>query len=350
MENLCVTKDRYFFVKDVNAKVVGGKAEITIRDQGEFDSLDDAKKCASKSWYANQMALLEFARLRNASADIPLTFTTKTSSSCLRLGGGFLQIEKTRCGERIAVPKRRSTGLRPSMLCESGGVHDKEDYVLMMIQELAEIARFTDKILYIPRLEKFFDYEVNAPELLKEYNEALEREMIEEARHIGICGLETEHIDVRTYTTASMVCVKYDDRPPIHGEVVAEADTSSLEFVGAVKYDMRGVPIDSLRYKDTEREWDRKNNRPKPEGELRETLLINLYKDCVQSWPEARYPIDALSEAKPDRETKEVAHVLKNIDLKETDGRYANEKLCAILKRLPAGTHFERILHPSCFE
>ncbi len=334
----------YYIISDVMAKIVDGKVTIEINNPEAVESFNDAKTCANEGWYSNQIALLELVRQRRVDKQIPLTSDSVDPPSRLRLGGGFLQLEKTISGRRIVVSKRRSEGLRSGMLCESGGIHDKEDYILMMILELAEIARYTDDTLYIPRLTRFFDY---GQQDLDYYNKELESEVIREAREIGIEGHECCYINVISHTLASSVTVIYNGKPSIYGEVVSEVDSSSLEFVGVVEYDMRGVDVEELKYQDTERPSKEEDKQ------LRATAIIDLQEDLVQLWPEVDYPICPSQMGEP--EPTELVDVLHTIDLARTGGRYANEKLCAILEKLPSlgsgfllGAHFEPILRKKC--
>ncbi|MFC1715465.1 hypothetical protein ACFL6S_17480 [Candidatus Poribacteria bacterium] len=334
-----------YIVDNVTAKVVDGEVIMDIRNPEEVMDFAEARKSADAEWYNGQMLLLKKIREYREDGEISLT----SDFSRLRLGGGFLQIENTKSGRRIVVSMRRSTAqMRPCVLCESGGIHDKRDYILTMILELAEIARYEDDILYIPRLSHFFGYEREVPELLKSYNEELEREVIQEAESIGIKQRTVEYISITAHTPTLPVALMYDDssghKPPIYGEVVAEADSSSLEFVGVVEYDTLSLDVDKIRYQDTEREYG------KPEGgQLREVLVVDLRRDRVQRWPGESYPITDPLRIRPN--VTSLMDALRTIDLSQTGGRYANEKLCAILNKLPSlgadfslGNHFKPIL------
>lgn len=334
-----------YIVNNVVAKALDGRITIKIGEPEEIFGFAEAKAAANADWYGGQMQLLEDLREKGGNGKIDLTSET----SSLRLGGGFLQVENTSGGKRIVMSKRRLTAqMRPGVLCESGGIHDNKDYILTMILELAEIARYEGETLYIPKLSRFYGYEERVPELLKSYNKKIEEAVIQEANGIGIKQRNTKYIDVATLVPDSPIAIKYSDGSthnfPIYGEAVAELDSSSLEFIGIVEYDMLGLDVDRIRYQDTEREY------AKPDGgDLRESLVVELGRDQVQCWPETSYKIANLFQIRPT--TTHLGNVLNTIRLDQTGGTYANEKICAILKKLPSlgpeyalGDHFRPIL------
>jgi hypothetical protein len=294
---------RFWIIDEAVAEVAAGKITFHIAPPSRSLPPEEAVRAADREWYRGQIAKLIEARESGHTARIPLT----RAGSSLRLGGGFLQTE----GDFIVVSRRSADAhARPLVLAEAGGVFDTEWAELqeMFFAESAEIIRLDEKAMVcLPRLEG----------RLARYNATIEKETLRisdralELRHAGVRGLAVEVVPPR-----NSALVRFGDLPPLEMAFAAEADSSSLELIGIMRYPDCG----NLRYFDGE--CDFKGDRLIPLH--REIHRINRFTGEDVVWQNGAI----LRRSRLEEE-------MKRIDLAKSGNRYVTEKLREIFRLLP---------------
>lgn len=286
------------------ASIDKDNATIQIASPNRSAPREEAFNVADKSWLRSQLAEVERARERGVTTEIPLT----KEGSAIRLGGGFLHIQ----GDTIVVPQRHSTArLRPSVLCECGGVFDEpwHDYLEMMLIESAEIVRLgPDGTLYIPQLE--------GP--ASRYNKAIEQETVSAARLANIVFSRIEAIPVKMVTPLDTITIQFANSMPFKAILLSESDTSSLESVGILYY----PDLPNVRFQDTECIITEEQERARYLA--RRTHVIGYKTGIDTVWQNGEVI-----------RRRALAEEIAEIDLKKTMGRYTNEKLEEAIKNLP---------------
>ena len=223
----------------------------------------------------------------------------------VRLGGGFGSQE----GDCLVISRRDyDAPTRPGVFCESSGKLYKEeaDYFQMLISESAEIIRITSSgTLLYPQFED--------GDWLARYNDALKEITIHNAQRALKKEIsEITPISVAIGSLSNDLEFRFGDFPPIRGRLAFEADTSSLEFAGLLKWPT--MP-DNVRYLDTEFAGDFYLNR--------EVHRINGLTGEDEVWQGGkRIVISTFKEE------------LAKIDLEKSGGLVVTEKLQEIMEGL----------------
>lgn len=293
-----------WIIEHAIASIDKDNVTIEIAPPNRSAPREEAFNVADKSWLRSQLAEVERARERGVTTEIPLT----KEGSAIRLGGGFLHIQ----GDTIVVPQRHSTArLRPSVLCECGGVFDEpwHDYLEMMLIESAEIVRLgTDGTLYIPQLEG----------QASRYNKAIEQETISAARLANILFSRIEAIPVEMVTPLDSITIQFANSMPFKAILLSESDTSSLESVGILYY----PDLPNVRFQDTECIITKEQEAARYLARRTHVIGYNTGIDTV--WQNGEVV-----------RRRALAQEIAEIDLKKTMGRYTNEKLEEAIKNLP---------------
>lgn len=256
-----------------------------------------------KVWFSNQMAAIRQAVRDGENVTIPLT----KNGFALRLGGGFLHIQ----GRKMIMPRRDADApTRPLVLCECGGLFEenRSDFLESALAESAEVIRLgIDDTLYIPSFSG----------TMASYNQPVRLETIEAARSAGIYFSKIAYISVDILPPRYGTILRFADSIPIHLVMTHEIDTSSLEFVGLMRYDDLAV----ARFQDTEGYVDVR-------GQFnylgRETHVVNYLTGQDTVWQKGMII-----------RSGSLTDELRRFDLTVTKGMYTNEKVEEAIKRLP---------------
>lgn len=310
-----------WILEEVTAVVSGKKTKINISKPRKRLPRKEANEVADKDWLKGQVGALKQARAKGRNVSIPLT----KSGSCLRAGGGFVQLEESRL---ILIQRDFDAPSRPGVFCRQAGVFDNEEGELFLT-----FMTETDEVIRIFRSPSTYRQQLlipSLPSLPREQSSnskmvfpqaELEIAHFKAVESLGLSVDSCRRIDAYLMPTRNLAAIYIEglQLPFFRMNFCFEIDTSSIEFTRIM-----GVkPVSFIRYYDGESIV--MNDKKTPLN--REIHRIDIHTGEDEVWQSGK--IIRITDIE-----EEVA----KIDLNKTGGMVATEKVKEAIRSLPVKT------------